>query len=82
MLLRPVLDSGYVPEHRGSGLPLLQCVSIQLAMVELGVDGRAEDNCPDSYVYAYDESSGTAIWTCPGSDAAVSSSFAPDMHGD
>ncbi|KIK58552.1 hypothetical protein GYMLUDRAFT_45181 [Collybiopsis luxurians FD-317 M1] len=23
--------------------------------------------CPDSYVYAYDESSGTALWTCPAS---------------
>lgn len=26
-----------------------------------------EDACPDSYVYAYDESSGTALWTCPDS---------------
>ncbi|VDC04533.1 unnamed protein product [Peniophora sp. CBMAI 1063] len=26
--------------------------------------------CPDSYVYAYDEPSGTALWTCPGSSAA------------
>ncbi|KAG8996743.1 hypothetical protein FRB90_012644 [Tulasnella sp. 427] len=24
-------------------------------------------NCPNSYVYAYDESSGTALWTCPAS---------------
>ncbi|EIW74285.1 thaumatin-like protein [Coniophora puteana RWD-64-598 SS2] len=23
-----------------------------------------KDNCPDSYCYAYDESSGTALWTC------------------
>lgn len=23
-----------------------------------------KNNCPDSYVYAYDESSGTALWTC------------------
>ncbi|KAI0729579.1 thaumatin-like protein [Fomitopsis betulina] len=23
-----------------------------------------KDNCPDSYAYAYDESSGTALWTC------------------
>jgi len=23
-----------------------------------------KDNCPDAYVYAYDESSGTALWTC------------------
>lgn len=21
-------------------------------------------NCPNSYVYAFDESSGTALWTC------------------
>ncbi|KAJ3982034.1 thaumatin [Lentinula detonsa] len=26
-----------------------------------------KDACPDSYVYAYDESSGTALWTCPDS---------------
>ncbi|KAG8854679.1 hypothetical protein FRB96_007364 [Tulasnella sp. 330] len=24
-----------------------------------------KNNCPNSYVYAYDESSGTALWTCP-----------------
>ncbi|KAF8528423.1 thaumatin-like protein [Hysterangium stoloniferum] len=24
-------------------------------------------NCPNSYVYAFDESSGTALWTCPSS---------------
>ena len=24
-----------------------------------------KDNCPTSYAYAYDESSGTALWTCP-----------------
>jgi len=29
-----------------------------------------KNNCPDSYVYAYDESSGTALWTCPGSSKA------------
>ena len=23
-----------------------------------------KDSCEDSYVYAYDESSGTALWTC------------------
>ncbi|KAG8791937.1 hypothetical protein FRC12_007774 [Ceratobasidium sp. 428] len=26
--------------------------------------------CPNSYVYAYDESSGTALWTCPASKKA------------
>jgi len=31
-----------------------------------------KNNCPDSYVYAYDESSGTALWTCPtGADYTV-----------
>ncbi|KAH9834846.1 thaumatin [Rhodofomes roseus] len=29
-----------------------------------------KDNCPDSYAYAYDESSGTALWTCQSSLAA------------
>ena len=24
----------------------------------------AESNCPNSYVYAFDEQSGTALWTC------------------
>ena len=23
-----------------------------------------ESNCPDSYAYAYDENSGTALWSC------------------
>jgi len=26
-----------------------------------------KSNCPDSYVYAYDEASGTALWTCEAS---------------
>ncbi|KAI0661525.1 Osmotin thaumatin-like protein [Cubamyces menziesii] len=29
-----------------------------------------KDNCPNSYAYAYDESSGTALWTCDSSLAA------------
>ncbi|KAI9056419.1 Osmotin thaumatin-like protein [Trametes sanguinea] len=29
-----------------------------------------KSNCPNSYVYAYDESSGTALWTCAGSNQA------------
>ncbi|EGO03963.1 hypothetical protein SERLA73DRAFT_175668 [Serpula lacrymans var. lacrymans S7.3] len=29
-----------------------------------------KDNCPNSYCYAYDESSGTALWTCPASSNA------------
>ncbi|KAF7329988.1 hypothetical protein MKEN_00262800 [Mycena kentingensis (nom. inval.)] len=29
-----------------------------------------KNNCPNSYAYAYDESSGTALWTCPASKAA------------
>jgi len=30
-----------------------------------------KSNCPDSYVYAYDESSGTALWSCSASDYTV-----------
>ncbi|KAJ7164264.1 Osmotin thaumatin-like protein [Mycena filopes] len=30
-----------------------------------------KDNCPDAYAYAYDESSGTALWTCPTSQSAA-----------
>nr|ANC28050.1 thaumatin-like protein [Polyporus umbellatus] len=29
-----------------------------------------KDNCPNSYAYAYDESSGTALWTCDSNLAA------------
>ena len=29
-----------------------------------------ESNCPNSYAYAYDESSGTALWTCDANRAA------------
>ncbi|PVG04006.1 thaumatin-like protein [Serendipita vermifera] len=29
-----------------------------------------KNNCPRSYAYAYDESSGTALWTCPSSKNA------------
>lgn len=32
----------------------------------------AEDQCPDAYAYAYDESSGTALWTC---DSNLSSDY-------
>ncbi|KAF8528424.1 Osmotin, thaumatin-like protein [Hysterangium stoloniferum] len=35
--------------------------------------------CPNSYVYAYDESSGTALWTCPKSkNADYTLTFCPD----
>ncbi|KAK2462131.1 hypothetical protein APHAL10511_005829 [Amanita phalloides] len=30
-----------------------------------------KNNCRNSYVYAYDESSGTALWTCPSSKGSV-----------
>ncbi|KAJ7443976.1 thaumatin-like protein [Mycena galericulata] len=30
-----------------------------------------KNNCPDAYAYAYDESSGTALWTCPANKNAV-----------
>lgn len=30
----------------------------------------AEGNCPNSYAYAYDESSGTALWICDASKGA------------
>ncbi|EIW57348.1 thaumatin-like protein [Trametes versicolor FP-101664 SS1] len=29
-----------------------------------------KSNCPDSYAYAFDESSGTALWTCDAASAA------------
>ncbi|KAJ3556649.1 hypothetical protein NP233_g6777 [Leucocoprinus birnbaumii] len=35
-------------------------------------------NCPDTYVYAYDESSGTALWNCPASaNADYTITFCP-----
>ncbi|KAJ7935886.1 thaumatin-like protein [Mycena leptocephala] len=37
-----------------------------------------KDNCPNAYAYAYDESSGTALWTCPTSkNAAYTITFCP-----
>ncbi|KDQ56705.1 hypothetical protein JAAARDRAFT_179334 [Jaapia argillacea MUCL 33604] len=37
-----------------------------------------KSNCPNSYVYAYDESSGTALWTCSGSlEADYTITFCP-----
>jgi len=37
-----------------------------------------KSNCPDSYAYAYDESSGTALWTCPmSSNADYTVTFCP-----
>lgn len=37
-----------------------------------------EDNCPDAYAYAYDESSGTALWTCDsGLNADYTLTFCP-----
>ena len=34
---------------------------------QLLTTGPAEGNCPNSYAYAYDESSGTALFTCASS---------------
>jgi outer membrane protein assembly factor BamB len=37
-----------------------------------------ESNCPNSYVYAFDESSGTALWTCDsGLNADYTLTFCP-----
>ncbi|KAJ6452068.1 thaumatin [Mycena sanguinolenta] len=37
-----------------------------------------KNNCPDAYAYAYDESSGTALWTCPSSaNAGYTVTFCP-----
>ncbi|KAF7351579.1 hypothetical protein MSAN_01590400 [Mycena sanguinolenta] len=37
-----------------------------------------KDNCPDAYAYAYDESSGTALWSCTSSlNAAYTITFCP-----
>ncbi|THH05786.1 hypothetical protein EW145_g4547 [Phellinidium pouzarii] len=37
-----------------------------------------KDNCPDAYAYAYDESSGTALWTCDsGLNADYTLTFCP-----
>ena len=38
----------------------------------------AESNCPNSYAYAYDESSGTALWECNSSlEADYTVTFCP-----
>ncbi|KAJ7846185.1 Osmotin thaumatin-like protein [Mycena leptocephala] len=37
-----------------------------------------KNNCPNAYAYAYDESSGTALWTCPTNlNAAYTITFCP-----
>ncbi|KAF8143530.1 Osmotin thaumatin-like protein [Mycena galopus ATCC 62051] len=37
-----------------------------------------KNNCPDAYAYAYDESSGTALWSCSSSlNAAYTITFCP-----
>ena len=37
-----------------------------------------KSNCPNSYAYAFDESSGTALWTCPTSlNADYTVTFCP-----
>jgi len=42
-----------------------------------------KNNCPNSYVYAYDESSGTALWTCPSSKKAdYTLTFCPPPRKD
>ncbi|KZT04937.1 thaumatin-like protein [Laetiporus sulphureus 93-53] len=39
-----------------------------------------KDNCPDAYAYAYDESSGTALWTCDASlNADYTLTFCPAL---
>ena len=40
--------------------------------VALGLLTCAEDQCPNAYAYAYDEGSGTALWTC---DSNLSSDY-------
>ncbi|KAJ7093873.1 thaumatin-like protein [Mycena belliarum] len=45
-----------------------------------GVSGYSyfKGNCPNSYAYAYDESSGTALWTCASNrNAAYTITFCP-----
>ena len=37
---------------------------MHLVMKMSTYDIFAENNCPNAYAYAYDESSGTALWTC------------------
>ncbi len=39
-------------------------------VIELTVIVHSESNCPNSYAYAFDESSGTALWTCDAASAA------------
>ncbi|KAJ7325936.1 thaumatin [Mycena albidolilacea] len=37
-----------------------------------------KDNCPNAYAFAYDEPSGTALWTCPtANNAAYTITFCP-----
>lgn len=40
-----------------------QCLT-SVSLLNMHANGHIENKCPNSYVYAYDESSGTALWTC------------------
>jgi hypothetical protein len=56
-----------------SGVPFYSYFSSFLSSVNTDdklTIGSTENNCPNSYVYAYDESSGSALWTCPSNKKA------------
>ena len=43
-----------------------------MSYLDTDIEYRLEQNCPNSYAYAYDESSGTALFTC---DAALAADY-------
>lgn len=55
---------GNLPEYRSSILLILQFVHVLLPISSSLMDAIVESNCPNSYAYAFDEPSGTALWTC------------------
>jgi hypothetical protein len=45
-------------------------VRLELCNLSLALMRRTESSCPNAYAYAYDESSGSALWTCDSTLAA------------
>ena len=40
-----------------------------MSYLDTDIEYRSEQNCPNSYAYAYDEPSGTALWYCDANKA-------------
>jgi len=69
---RSACEAGLAPDPNNSPNCCTGAYSTPAACPPSGVQYYSyfKNSCPDSYVYAYDESSGTALFTCPESSQA------------